>query len=98
MSEPTDRELLLEVRGDLKEVKAQVTKTNGRVTALEDWRHAQELAEAREAGHADALAATRLATPAALTIAFTKSQLAATIGGTLLVLGGGIWRLVERGF
>lgn len=50
MSEQSDREILLEMRGDLKEVMRQATATNGRVTALEGRERARELREAEERG------------------------------------------------
>lgn len=50
MNDATDRELLLEMRGDIKAVMAEVRKTNGRVTELERWRHETELAAARAEG------------------------------------------------
>lgn len=36
------KEDLSEVKDDMREVKAEVKKTNGRVTALEMWRHGLE--------------------------------------------------------
>lgn len=66
MADVSDRELLLEMRGDLKEVRRQVTATNGRVTRLEDWRRERELAEAEARGRAEVAAS----------VVLTKAQVA----------------------
>lgn len=52
MSEPTDREILLDMRGDIKDIRRQTTLTNGRVTRLEEKELARELREAEERGKA----------------------------------------------
>lgn len=78
MAEITDRELLLEMRGDLKEVRRQVTATNGRVTELETWRRQVELREAHEEGEREGVASVGAV--------ITRSQLA-VLGAAMGVVG-----------
>lgn len=82
MTDLSEREILLELRGDVKDIRRQTTLTNGRVTALEAWRHEQEIAQAEERGRSGAGAV------------ITKGQL--TILGTVMTLLGGAAGLVAR--
>lgn len=84
MPDGTDRELLLEMRGDLKEVRRQVTATNGRVGALEEWRRAQEIAQAEARGRAQVAA----------NVVLTKAQVALITGSIGLV--GAVAGVVAR--
>lgn len=72
----------------LNQVLEQARRTNGRVNALEDWRHSLELREAHEAGLMEG----------AGTAAVTKGQLRIIIGSAtaLASLAGAIAGIVVK--